>query len=935
MNLNTPKFDEPREFAEKQKNKGKTWDEIRNFKTKNFESNLEWLQDKVEEGWPEELIESPDTWSRLIELMEEAERESVNQKIIEQKGAESATLGNDIDPDFTIPSSPSSAWQKYKSKLLGSGFPKLTANQIEQECFKTLQFLKIGNVQEQKDIKGLVIGHVQSGKTANMAGLMAMAADWGFNTFIVLSGTIENLRKQTQDRLFKDLNQPGCRQQWHGLPKVKKGMAVPHRTVDKFTNSSNQNNYLTVSLKNNTNLKNLIGWLKEYPSTLASMKILLIDDEADQASINSKKKEDERTAINSNIIKLTKLSAHTMNYVAYTATPYANVLNEAGEGTLYPRTFIRALPLNSSYFGPEVIFGSSRINLEDDYDEVRNLDVLRAIPPEDVEAIKETQAGEEHVTPPDSLINSIAWFLCAAAVRRVQKTTNPASMLIHTSHRQPHHDALAKSIESILSDNQLMDKCEELYKTETKRLSPNAFKEQYPNYDGEPSAYPKWAELEPHINELLKAQLGHIKISEESQPEYQTGLHLCIDNCSYNKTDSEGNFVRLLYPTPEQQKELGYSTAFIIIGGATLSRGLTIEGLVSTYFLRVTKIGDSLMQMGRWFGYRRGYELLPRIWMTTNTMDQFSYLANVEADLRQELKKYESGSSPEDFGPKISSWAPAAFLRLTAANRMQGAVVAEWDFSGVSNETTMFQTDDYTLKHNISKTVEFLENKLATPVPSDGRALVFENVNFDAISEYLKSMVFHPRSRVFKNIKIFIDWFERANKPEEGQKPYRDWNVIVPGLKGLREWEPDDDNDKNVWRVKNKRLVKQTRSRKSSGIQGKTQLTIGSLQITLDQFLDLPEDKQPPKTPPSEEARNKIREDEGLSDTPQLIIYRIDGQGTPKRAGSKPLGIDYDLIGLTLRIPGKRNKNMEVKIQVDTSDAYLPDNLDIDEEGEN
>ena len=117
--------------------------------------------------------------------------------------------------------------------------------------------------------------------------------------------------------------------------------------------------------------------------------------------------------------------------------------------------------------------------------------------------------------------------------------------------------------------------------------------------------------------------------------KYQTGLHLVIDNCSKNGVTSDTEHIRLSYPDPDTQPYPTPAPAFIVVGGSTLSRGLTIEGLVSTFFLRASCQADTLMQMGRWFGYRRNYELLPRIWMTSDTIDKFRFLSELEADLRE------------------------------------------------------------------------------------------------------------------------------------------------------------------------------------------------------------------------------------------------------------------------------------------------------------
>jgi hypothetical protein len=931
IDTTAPTYDQPKTFARGQHKKGLLWDEIKKFKTSNCKNTHEWLKGKVEEDWPLELTEHPNLWGHLIDELKDAWDHAETQKEIDYIGAESAGLTESIDPRFTIPTEKSSAWQKYRTSLTEGGFPEQTVSSIEEECFKTLQCLKMGNVEEGKDIKGLVIGHVQSGKTANMAGLMAMAADWGFNMFIVLTGTIDSLRKQTQTRLFNDLSQEGSTQDWHSLTHLNKNMEGGEQSVGKTFN--NKNNYLTVSLKNKSRLTNLKEWLQEHPNKLKQMNILLIDDEADQASINTKKAADDRTAINQCIIDLTKLGAKTMNYIAYTATPYANILNEPGGiNSLYPHSFIRALPLSPSYFGPELIFGALGINRADESSDLPRLDILREIPTEDVSRIKELQDGESDESA-DSLMDSLAWFLCASAVRRESKSTSPSSMLIHTSQIQAHHKSIAKHLEHLLSQKEMLIKrCEQLYKEETKRLSLTAFNEQYPDYVGSPSDYPKWKNLTKHIDELL-GKLEHIRL-DKGGFSYHKGLHLCIDNCSNNGFDDEGNFKRLLYPDPKKQ-QLDYSPAFIVIGGATLSRGLTIEGLVSTYFLRTTRMGDSLMQMGRWFGYRKGYELLPRIWMTTNSMDQFEYLATIEAELREEIKIYEkAGVTPSKFGPKVSSWAPAAFLSITAKNKMKGAVAATWDFSGISNETVIFSENTNILNENIKTTTKFLSTLLGAPDTPKGKGLVYREIEFKIIAKYLKSMKFHPRSKVFKNIKLFIDWFKQVNQPEAGKTNYCNWNVIVSSLSGMGDWKEEDAERTSNWEVAGKRLIKVNRSRLvGKRVQVKGELSIGALQDPLDKFLDLPVDAQPSKAQKGAEAF-EIREAAGLGDIPQLIIYRVDGGGEPKNlkksAERTPLNLKADIIGLLLRVPGKpNNENTARQIQVSIpKDAYT-DDIDI------
>ena len=216
--------------------------------------------------------------------------------------------------------------QLYKKKLKDKGFKDLVIEEMERTTLRILRRLSTNTVNKQS-IKGLVIGNVQSGKTANMAALMAMAADWGWNLFIILSGTIENLRQQTQKRLLDDLNTPG-NLNWRALEHLSKNTSLGQRAQDLHFEDSSRERYFTVCLKNATRLRNLIQWIYADPNKQRQMKILVIDDEADQAGINTANiKSKDRRTINRLIVNLVNgknekgeiINSHfrAMNYIGY------------------------------------------------------------------------------------------------------------------------------------------------------------------------------------------------------------------------------------------------------------------------------------------------------------------------------------------------------------------------------------------------------------------------------------------------------------------------------------------------------------------------------------------------------------------------------------------------------------------------------------------
>ena len=197
------------------------------------------------------------------------------------QGSSAIIHDNHQDNDVTIPTSRTSAWQLYKRKLLDEKhFKAESVNEMERSCIKILKCLSRDTTQI-GPIKGLVMGSVQSGKTANMAGIMAMAADWGWNMFIILSGTIESLRQQTQRRLFNDLNNRKCQLTWHVKGNLSLGSPIGDRSQDLDFVGTSLQRYMTVCLKNSTRLKNLIQWLQADGNVQKQMKVLLIEDESD------------------------------------------------------------------------------------------------------------------------------------------------------------------------------------------------------------------------------------------------------------------------------------------------------------------------------------------------------------------------------------------------------------------------------------------------------------------------------------------------------------------------------------------------------------------------------------------------------------------------------------------------------------------------------
>ena len=778
-----------------------------------------------------------------------------------------------------------SSWQLYKKKLLADGFKPDTVDEIERTTLKILKRLN-GDTTASGPVKGLVIGNVQSGKTANMAALMAMAADWGWNMFIVLSGTIENLRVQTQNRLFNDLNQQGSLW-WRPLQHLSKTVDISQRAQSLHFDPGSKERYFTVCLKNSARLRKLIQWAQADKNKQAQMKILVIDDEADQAGINTCKIDRaELSRINKLIRALVNGKNEkneditnrylAMNYIGYTATPYANILNEAGEDSLYPRNFITTLAVSKEYFGPQQIFGYSGDSVSFD-----GIDIVRTISSEELIELKSIHDGDAFSTP-ESLLDAVCWFMCGVACMRIWGYKKPVSMLIHTSQLTTHHSAIARVVNDWIVGTparKIIKRAELVWYEETSRFALETFRAQYPTYDRpdeEINKYPAFSDIEEQLEILLGDGISHIELDAEGTLTYHKGIHLCIDNCANNGVSSEGMHVRLAYP--ESHNMPSPAPAFIVVGGATLSRGLTIEGLISTFFLRSVGQADTLMQMGRWFGYRKKYELLPRLWITEKTRQQFAFLAALDQELRDEIQHMDiTGRSPADYGPKVKNSPKASFIRITAKNRMQSATEATMDYSGASNQTYLFENDAEILRENIRLTERFIGELGDEWIPGNNyfsNDAVWKGIPFITIRKYIEHFRFCSRLKVFNDTKPLMDWIEKVTS--EGK--LGSWNVIVAGKQS---------STNGTWKLPNGKIInKVNRSKKKPQNElDEKLLDIGVLRDPTDLLADVDVDSISDPgvkqlvlasiTSGKAKGAAGLRDKAGLDTTPQLIIYRV------------------------------------------------------------
>lgn len=915
------KYDNQRIWIDNARSRGLDWEAIRygNSKERTDDGLSHFLELQNELNYWEVTI---DDWKAIVELAKEAEEKRENLDF-SQSGA-IITEGEDSN-DLNIPQRPDSCWQKYKHYLLKEqGFSYYDVQSIEISSHKILKQLNSDTKGEA--IKGLVVGNVQSGKTANMAAVMAMAADNGWNMFVVLSGTIENLRVQTLNRLINDLNRPGCNITWRGISHPAASCSIEDKIQSLNISLSSTNKYLTVALKNHKRLEDLIDWLHADPNSMGNMKVLVIDDESDQASVNTKdiEQSDERTRINDLIVNLVgekksdgtadRDSFKAMNYIGYTATPYANVLNEAKPESLYPKNFISTLEASKAYFGPQQIFGDRHSGV------YPGLKIVRTIPSCDLEAMKEIHDGE-NIIAPDSLEDAIAWFLCCVAMLRKYKHTKPISMLIHTSQRVAHHSNVHIAVKNWFAHSSefIIEKCRTIWERETNLFTKEDLFNDYPDYafsKEDIREYLAFEDIEDNITDLLSEGVTNIMLGDKGELKYNRGVHLCVDNAKNNKLTDDGEYLRLAYP--DKTVKLGFAPAFIVIGGATLSRGLTIEGLLSTFFLRSSRQADTLMQMGRWFGYRHGFELLQRVWLTENGITQFEFLSDMDSELREEIAEMEQlGKSPSKYAVAVRQSPAVNMLRLSAKNKMQSAVSAELNFSGLRAQTHLLVEDEDALKDNYNSVISFVKH-LETTDRGEGKhgekSLVWRNVPFETIcDELLDKFIFHEKLKTFDNLEAVKSWVKEMQ--DKGR--LTDWNVVLFGSGSGGDGETIGDY--TIRKVKRTRRVAKGERPNTINIQI---LTDPKEKVADVQYSKLDPASRDYYDEYKSRYEKMIRKSAGLEKTPSLVLYVIDKdskyEGTSKVRRRYDLDVDTDVAGISLNIPGEKiNEDYASSVAID------------------
>ncbi len=637
-------------------------------------------------------------------------------------------------------------WIRQRQYLLATvGRTERELESLDDDSDRVLSHLEHPLDSELFTTRGLVIGYVQSGKTANFSALIAKAADVGYRIVIVLTGMHNSLRQQTQRRLDRELGfieGVGVGLPDHGLRWLSQTTADLHGDFQPGTSDPNvlQGNerVIFVVKKFGTVLDRLISFI-EQANPPEGVPVLIIDDEADQASINTGgnrgaaqddgdelqlselvdevdpevdlEEELDPSKINAKIRTIINLFSRVA-YVGYTATPFANVLiDQSTEDRdvfedLFPKDFILTLPAGPGYVGTERLFGRGTLDGTPE-DEVEGLDVIRYVPDADLPAILPMERKLEEFTPsvPESMEMAIMdWVLATGGLlARVEEEDHPSCMLIHTHQRTRVQNELGPQVQEVIS----------------------RFRQEW-RYGG--------AGFRQRLRDRWQSEFDPVTVR--------------IDPARARGFDEVESQIDRLFRDPVQVLILNSTTEdvldyedepflkAILIGGNRLSRGMTLEGLLVSYFVRPSPYYDTLLQMGRWFGYREPIVDLTRLWTTPMLASWFRDLALREEELRQQVAAAErAGLTPETVGYRIRTH-PA--MMVTAQNKMGAGRVRDLSYDGRLIQTTRFMLRDPQWLRNNHEAVRALFASLPDDFETDqSGAPLWRGVDWQLVVELL------------------------------------------------------------------------------------------------------------------------------------------------------------------------------------------------------
>lgn len=820
-------------------------------------------------------------------------------------------------------------WNRYKLHLSLSD-PSFPTRELDDFTDKILD--KCANPRQNSsfDRRGMVVGHVQSGKTSNYVGLINKAADAGYKVIIVIAGTISSLRRQTQERIDEGfigrssaayIRNNETRVTGVGKYKVKSNIYSLTSSYYKKGDEGDfsqaiatrlnipigDNPIILVIKKNKSIIENLIDWLArdsnvvniEGQPKICNVPALIIDDEADSASVNATKDITEIKTINRLIRTLINLFDQS-TFIGYTATPYANLfISQEWDETktttikgqdylvgedLFPRDFIINIKAPANYIGAAKVFGLTNPQTGVSKEP---LDVFRSISDFDPPFFSTLNLNNKDQLPeylPNSLKQAILAFILTCTIRRLRgHERKHNSMLVHVALYVKWIDRVAK----------LVNECLEDYKNKIAGDDPDTLNSLKTIYE---------LDFIPTTDNVLdNLDYKDIRIKKHSWNDVMVELKAATSKIEVRAVHGVKSTAELEYSKIEEIDYKLYESGLsvIAVGGSRLARGITLEGLSISYYLRTTKMYDSLMQMGRWFGYRPGYVDLCRIYTTQTIYSWFNHITMATEEMRNDFDELTaSNRKPKDFRLKVRNHH--GLLTITSLSKLYSAGNIEISFSGSNPQTYLLLKDRPSIESNF-RAYEKLLHSLGYPETvniernrnnSQIRYVVYRNVNINLLNEFLTSYKINLPSINSDVLTQYITKQNSSNKISE-------WSICVVS---------NTDNNVNLYKnlpSKDSPIIESAKSY-SVDINGKSLELKCSVRnqteandnykITKNQIDDLT-DRQVDLQIRNLSTTNLVKEQRSKEKKGLLLLYALDNRGTYNVEGDTPI------IGYSLHFP--------------------------------
>ncbi len=855
-------------------------------------------------------------------------------------------------------------WNRYKL-YTAENDPSFPVNDLDDFTDKILDKCVNPKKPGSWDRRGMVVGHVQSGKTSNYVGLINKATDAGYKVIIVIAGTISSLRRQTQERIDSGyigrsssafINNKG-ENKIIGAGKYKVNTDIYsltssyYKSGDEGDFSQSVANRLNIPIgknpvvfvikKNKSILENLIDWFSKNENVrivdgspkLFDVPALIIDDEADSASVNASNDINEIKTINRLIRTL--LNIFNQNtFIGYTATPYANLFisqdfNEnltdiikgknykIGED-LFPRDFIINIKAPANYIGAAKIFGH-----ENPLSEITRepLDIFREIDDYDPPFFKKINLNNKGILPeflPPSLERAIKSFILTCAVRRIRGHENKHnSMLIHVALLVKWIDRVAYLVNektrvyqnAILGEDALMLQ-------ELKELYENDF-------------------LPATVNVLENLDYKDVRIKAHSWEEVSKELKKAASKIEVRAVHGTRSTTNLEYHNIEEIDYKLYENGMsvIAIGGSRLSRGITLEGLSVSYYIRTTRMYDSLMQMGRWFGYRPGYVDLCRLFTTAQIFEWFNHITMATEEMRNDFDEMTVAlCRPKDFRLKVRNHH--GLLTITSLAKLNFTENIVISFSGTNPQTYQLPKSENAIKNNFKalnnliEAIGFPENSNRKQTKNKIKYLFYPGQNIDSICDFIDAFRIDQPSIKNATLSEYIRVQSTSNKINE-------WSICIVANTDEKVFIDYEGNTLLKERKANEPVMTYDLIYKGEtinlgcNIRNQPKSTRGSeYYLIAKNQIDDTKDRQVDLSENGFTTNDAIKKQRALEKKGLLLIYALDERATPGLKNGIPV------IGYSLHFP-EINDEVKVSYTASINNGFDEEVMEDDDNNEN